>query len=99
MTRRAVFGRFSSVAMVSPYSTAFQCPPTVDRRGKKTGPSRPHAYMSLGEAILGATVDDKAFEFEAAVAPEANRLFGLALTITGDTGQAEDAVQETMFSA
>jgi RNA polymerase sigma-70 factor (ECF subfamily) len=55
--------------------------------------------MSQGEVILGATVDDRAFEFEAAVAPEANRLFGLALTITGDPGHAEDAVQETMFSA
>ena len=48
---------------------------------------------------MGATVDDRAFEFEAAVAREANRLFSLALTITGDTTQAEDAVQETMFSA
>lgn len=37
--------------------------------------------------------------FEGSVAPEARRLFGLALTILGDRGEAEDAVQETMFSA
>jgi RNA polymerase sigma-70 factor (ECF subfamily) len=37
--------------------------------------------------------------FERAVMPEARRLFGLALTILGDRGEAEDAVQETVFSA
>jgi RNA polymerase sigma-70 factor (ECF subfamily) len=37
--------------------------------------------------------------FERAVMPEARRLFGLALTILGDYGEAEEAVQETMFSA
>jgi RNA polymerase sigma-70 factor (ECF subfamily) len=37
--------------------------------------------------------------FERAVMPEARRLFGLALTILGDFGEAEDAVQETVFSA
>jgi RNA polymerase sigma factor (sigma-70 family) len=37
--------------------------------------------------------------FERAVMPEARRLFGLALTILGDYGEAEDAVQETIFSA
>jgi RNA polymerase sigma-70 factor, ECF subfamily len=37
--------------------------------------------------------------FERVAMPEARRLFGLALTILGDHGEAEDAVQETFFSA
>ena len=37
--------------------------------------------------------------FERAVVPEARRLFGLAMTILRDYGEAEDAVQETFFSA
>jgi RNA polymerase sigma-70 factor (ECF subfamily) len=44
-----------------------------------------------------AALDQAAFE--RSVSPEARRLFGLALTILGDRGEAEDAVQETMFSA
>ena len=46
-----------------------------------------------------ATVDGEQGAFERAVAPEIDRLFGLALTIVGDRGEAEDVVQETMLSA
>lgn len=42
---------------------------------------------------------DDAADFERAVLPEARRLFALAHTILGDRGEAEDALQETMFSA
>ncbi len=38
-------------------------------------------------------------DFERTVVPEARRLFAIALTIVGDYGEAEDAVQETFFSA
>ena len=53
------------------------------------------------DAVTSAarTADDDHLAFERAVMPEAGRLFGLALTILGDYGEAEDAVQETMFSA
>jgi RNA polymerase sigma-70 factor (ECF subfamily) len=44
-------------------------------------------------------IADAKAAFERSVVPEAGRLFGLALTILGDRGEAEDAVQETMFSA
>jgi RNA polymerase sigma-70 factor (ECF subfamily) len=37
--------------------------------------------------------------FEQAVLPERRRLYGLALIITRDPSAAEDAVQETLFSA
>jgi RNA polymerase sigma-70 factor, ECF subfamily len=42
---------------------------------------------------------EESLSFEQAVAPEVHRLFGLAMTILGDHGEAEDAVQETVFSA
>jgi RNA polymerase sigma-70 factor (ECF subfamily) len=42
---------------------------------------------------------DEQAAFERSVIPEARRLFSLALMILGDSGEAEDAVQETMFSA
>jgi RNA polymerase sigma-70 factor (ECF subfamily) len=38
-------------------------------------------------------------DFERTVLPEADRLYGLALAIVGDAGEAEDAVQETLISA
>jgi RNA polymerase sigma-70 factor (ECF subfamily) len=48
----------------------------------------------------GTGLDDgAALRFEQAVAPEARRLFGLAMTIVRDRADAEDAVQETFFSA
>jgi RNA polymerase sigma-70 factor (ECF subfamily) len=43
--------------------------------------------------------DDSQEAFERAVAPETPRLFGLALAIVRDRGEAEDVVQETMLSA
>jgi RNA polymerase sigma-70 factor (ECF subfamily) len=46
-----------------------------------------------------AVDEGAALRFEQAVAPEARRLFGLAMTIVRDRGDAEDAVQETFFSA
>src|ERR1700693_883276 len=46
-----------------------------------------------------AADEGAALRFEQAVAPEARRLFGLAMTIVRDRGDAEDAVQETFFSA
>jgi RNA polymerase sigma-70 factor (ECF subfamily) len=57
-------------------------------------------FMALRvDAVTGSASADDAAAFERAVTPEARRLFGLALTILGDHGEAEDAVQETMFSA
>ena len=43
--------------------------------------------------------DDPQEAFARAVAPETPRLFGLALAIVRDRGEAEDVVQETMLSA
>ncbi len=43
--------------------------------------------------------DDPQAAFARAVAPETTRLFGLALAIVRDRGEAEDVVQETMLSA
>jgi RNA polymerase sigma-70 factor, ECF subfamily len=43
--------------------------------------------------------DDSQEAFQRAVAPETSRLFGLALAIVRDRGEAEDVVQETMLSA
>ena len=37
--------------------------------------------------------------FQREVLPEADRLFGLALTVLGDRGEAEDVVQETLVTA
>lgn len=45
------------------------------------------------------TVQDREADFEQAVLPETDRLFGLALAIVGDPGEAQDVVQETMISA
>jgi RNA polymerase sigma factor (sigma-70 family) len=55
--------------------------------------------VPLDAVIAPARTGDDQAAFERSVMPEARRLFGLALTILGDYGEAEDAVQETMFSA
>ncbi|HWW09155.1 MAG TPA: RNA polymerase sigma factor [Candidatus Acidoferrales bacterium] len=53
------------------------------------------------EAIVVATYprDDAEHAFERAVLPERPRLYALAVTITRDLAEAEDAVQDTMLSA
>jgi RNA polymerase sigma factor (sigma-70 family) len=43
--------------------------------------------------------EDRRAAFERSVCPEARRLFGIALMILEDAGEAEDAVQETLISA
>jgi RNA polymerase sigma factor (sigma-70 family) len=50
-------------------------------------------------AITADYRDDLERVFELAVLPERPRLYALALTITRDPAEAEDAVQETMLSA
>jgi RNA polymerase sigma-70 factor, ECF subfamily len=50
-------------------------------------------------AITALSRDDLERVFELAVLPERPRLYALALTITHDPEEAEDAVQETMLSA
>jgi RNA polymerase sigma-70 factor (ECF subfamily) len=69
---------------------------------RKSGREAIFSFMALPlDAVTSParTADDDHLAFERAVMPEAGRLFGLALTILGDYGEAEDAVQETMFSA
>jgi RNA polymerase sigma-70 factor, ECF subfamily len=50
-------------------------------------------------AITAYYRDDLEHVFELAVLPERPRLYALALTVTRDPSEAEDAVQETMLSA
>lgn len=49
-------------------------------------------------ATAGGEEDLRA-DFEAEALPEAGHLYGLALAIVGDPGEAQDIVQETLFSA
>src|ERR1700733_12389785 len=50
-------------------------------------------------ALAIPSVDDPVADFEHLAAQSSRRLFGLAMTILADPGEAEDAVQETLFSA
>lgn len=43
--------------------------------------------------------EERRLAFEQTVVPEARRLYGVALAVLDDAGEAEDAVQETMLSA
>jgi RNA polymerase sigma-70 factor (ECF subfamily) len=47
----------------------------------------------------GAAAAEAEPDFEALVAPEVGRLFGIAVTILRDRAEAEDAVQETLTRA
>jgi len=55
--------------------------------------------MTYTGGVMARAADVDQTDFEDHVAPEVRRLFGLAMTILGDPGEAEDAVQETLFSA
>ncbi|MGA8415127.1 MAG: sigma-70 family RNA polymerase sigma factor [Candidatus Dormiibacterota bacterium] len=61
--------------------------------------------MSVGIEVIASTVVSRASEpapgrtFEAVAVADARRLYGLALSILRDQGEAEDAVQETLLKA
>lgn len=63
------------------------------------------AGTSVGKDVIataGVTAGDEAMPnrtFEAVAIPDAGRLYSLALSILRDQGEAEDAVQETLFKA
>jgi len=50
-------------------------------------------------AMTGSLDLDAGAEFDAALGGEAGRLFGIAVTILRDAGEAEDAVQEVLARA
>jgi len=68
---------------------------------KKIALSSHLLYVGLHIQVMGVVMTDteREAEFERAVLPEANRLLGLAVAIVGDPHEAEDVVQESMFSA
>jgi RNA polymerase sigma factor (sigma-70 family) len=55
--------------------------------------------LPIDAVTSSAHINDDHTDFERTVVPEARRLFAIALAILGDYGEAEDAVQETLFSA
>lgn len=58
--------------------------------------------MGIDVRTVTASADgeqDRQAAFEAEALPEAGHLYGLALAIIGDPGEAQDIVQETLISA
>lgn len=49
--------------------------------------------------LLTTRQEERRLAFEQSVVRETGRLYGLALAVLDDAGEAEDAVQETMLSA
>jgi RNA polymerase sigma-70 factor (ECF subfamily) len=55
--------------------------------------------MIASAGLMASTNDAKTWTFESVASREKQRLFRLALSILGDRGEAEDAVQETLIKA